>query len=55
MSHRSDAGSTWPVVVAAPYPVFAIICDGHLVTDYQISAQGFTTLVKPFLQSRTDR
>jgi hypothetical protein len=55
MSHRSDAGSTWPVVVAAPYPVFAIIYDGQLVADYQISARKFTTLVKSFLQSRTDR
>jgi len=32
-----------------PYAVFAIIYDGHLVADHQISARKFTTLMKPFL------
>ncbi|UCG88700.1 MAG: hypothetical protein JSW71_09255 [Gemmatimonadota bacterium] len=32
-----------------PYAVFAIIYDGCLVADYQISARKFTTLMKPFL------
>jgi len=32
-----------------PYAVFAIIYDGRLVADHQISARRFTTLMKPFL------
>jgi hypothetical protein len=32
-----------------PYAVFAIIYDGQLVADYQISARKFRTLMKPFL------
>lgn len=31
-----------------PYAVFAIIYNGHLVADHQISARKFTALMKPF-------